>query len=242
VRTNETAWLGAIALASAACGSSAGPGGSVHLTAPDATSPGDVDASYAAIADGGGIDLGDAGSLGEAQAGDGGAETCNLGSAGSFATQQSLNLFGQIVYYENGQVLPAGTYRVAYVDGCMKYASYEDWAVQAIPPSDAFWLVGATSADKIIMPPGTVGYLVDAGPSMGGGGFATFDECVAANLMQDTPIDFAFDGGTIGVWLSDNPYSDNVAGVDGRNPKWSLTLLGKCPPIRSAGCHVPNGS
>jgi hypothetical protein len=36
---------------------------------------------------------------------------CQLGSAGSFATQSSLNLFGQTVYYADGGALPAGHYR-----------------------------------------------------------------------------------------------------------------------------------
>jgi hypothetical protein len=69
-----------------------------------------------------------------------------------------------------------------------------------------------------------VGFLV------GAGGFATFDECVAANVPLP-PIEFRFDGGPLGVWLEDNPYTDNVAGVGGRNPKWALTLLGNCSLI-----------
>jgi hypothetical protein len=44
------------------------------------------------------------------------------------------------------------------------------------------------------------------------------------------PEEFQFDGGKLGVWLNDNPYLDNVAGDDGGNPKWQLTLLGTCPP------------
>ncbi len=72
--------------------------------------------------------------------------------------------------------------------------------------------------------PGTVGFLV------GSGGFATFDECVAANQLV-APIEFAFDGGPIGVWLEDYPYTDNLAGMNGRNPKWDLTLLGDCSSL-----------
>jgi hypothetical protein len=38
-------------------------------------------------------------------------------------------------------------------------------------------------------------------------------------------------GGKLGIALDDNPYDDNVAGEDGRNPKWTLTLLvEECPP------------
>jgi hypothetical protein len=32
----------------------------------------------------------------------------------------------------------------------------------------------------------------------------------------------------IGVWLQDSPYTDNLAGQDGRNPNWKLSLLGEC--------------
>jgi hypothetical protein len=150
----------------------------------------------------------------------------SCGVAGSYATQQSLDLFGQIVYYAGGAALPSGRYRVQYVDGCMKYNAGQDWAVNAYADGhDSFWLVGDTTSDRILIPPGTVGFLV------GSGGFATFDECVAANLALPAK-EFQFAGGKIGVWLSDSPYSDNVAGVDGRNPKWSLTLLeGNCTPV-----------
>jgi hypothetical protein len=153
--------------------------------------------------------------------------TCDLGAAGSFATDEKLDLFGSTVYFAKGKTLPKGRYRVQYVDGCMKYDVPQAWAVHAstMPPTIyQFWLVGDTTTDKILTPPGTTGYQV------GSGGFDTFEACVAAN-QQLSPIEFDFAGGKIGVWLEDSPYSDNQAGVDGRNPKWSLTLLGKCPVL-----------
>jgi hypothetical protein len=224
----------AVLLACAACGSSKA-GSSANLradagTTGAGTTTGDGSSS---LEDAAASDSADAapGQIGafvpdDAEGDDGADGSCDLGSAASFATQQSLDLFGQIVYFDDGKTLPAGHYRVQYVDGCMKYSSAQDWAVQAYADgSDAFWLVGATSADRILMPPGTVGILV------GSGGFATFDECVAANLALP-PEEFDFAGGPIGVWLSDSLYSDNVAGTDGRNPKWSLTLLGDCSQIR----------
>jgi hypothetical protein len=36
-------------------------------------------------------------------------------------------------------------------------------------------------------------------------------------------VDFDFAGGELGVWLEDNPYSDNVPGLNGRSPAWRLT-------------------
>jgi hypothetical protein len=152
-------------------------------------------------------------------------DACDIGSAASFATNQTLDIFGRPTYYADGGSLPPGHYRVAYVDGCMKYSAAQDWAVNAYQGDpDSWWLVGATTADRILVPPGTVGFLV------GAGGFATFDDCVAAN-HEVPPLEFQFDGGPLGVWLQDNPYSDNVAGVNGRNPRWDLALLGDCSSI-----------
>ncbi len=215
-------------LAGAACGSPAAANPENRRGGADATADGSSSPDDAAASDSGDAVPSNTGAFApnDAEGDDGADGSCDLGSAASFATQQSLDLFGQIVDFDNGKALPAGRYRVQYVDGCMKYSSAQDWAVQAYADgSDAFWLVGATSADRILVLPGTVGILV------GSGGFATFDECVAANLAV-APEEFDFAGGPIGVWLSDSIYSDNVAGTDGRNPKWSLTLLGDCSQIR----------
>ena len=170
--------------------------------------------------------------FGDAGASDATAEaSCGFGSAGSFATQASLDLFGQTVFFADGGALPAGHDQIAYVDGCMKYSNPQDWSVNAYDVdagSDHWWLVNGPGDEagttEILMPPGTVGFLVDAG------GYATFTDCVNANLQGDKPVDFDFDGGALGLWLADYPYSDNVAGDNGRNPKWSLTLIGQpCP-------------
>ena len=165
---------------------------------------------------------GDAGGLfaSDAAAPEGGDSLCDLGAAASFATNSDLNLFGQIVYYEEGGALPPGRYRATYVDGCMKYDFIFSWQVQGSTPDaggSGFWFVGNTSDDRIAMAPGTTA------------AYADFDACVGANLAA-TPEEFEFDGGKLGVWLNDDPYIDNVAGENGRNPKWQLTLLGVCPP------------
>jgi hypothetical protein len=68
------------------------------------------------------------------------------------------------------------------------------------------------------MLPGTVGFMV------GAGGFSTFGTCVAENRTR-APIEFAFGGGRLGVWLADEPYRDNLSGEDGRNPTWRLIKL-----------------
>jgi hypothetical protein len=126
------------------------------------------------------------------------------------------DVFGATVFANAGAPWPPGSYRVTYVDGCMKYAAVgQDWSINAYANGgDGFWLVDGTHAQLLVMP-GTVGFLV------GQGGFATFDECVAANLMVP-PIEFQFAGGELGVWLSDSPYSDNMTGEGGRNPTWRI--------------------
>jgi hypothetical protein len=155
--------------------------------------------------------------------GAGGASTCELGEAASAATNQALDLFGTVVYFDDGAQLPAGRYRVTYLDGCMKYASTQDWTIHAYANGEnaAWWLVGASTGDRVVVPPGTSGYATS------NGAYATFEECVAANAAL-APIEFDFAGGKLGVWVLDSNYGDNVAGTDGRNPKWKLTLLGDC--------------
>ena len=157
-------------------------------------------------------------------AGAAGAPGCDLGSAVSAGTNQSLDLFGNIVYFANGATLPAGHYRLTYVDGCMKYSSGQDWTINAYADGhDGWWLVGNTTTDKVALLPGTVGYVVS------NGAFATFEACVAANLLV-APLELDFAGGKLGVWLQDSPYSDNLAGQDNRNPKWHLTGTATCQP------------
>jgi hypothetical protein len=85
-----------------------------------------------------------------------------------------------------------------------------------------WYLVGATTNDRVAHLPGTVGY------AAGSGAYADFEACVAANKALPS-VEFDFAGGKLGVWLLDSPYSDNMAGVDGRNPKWQIVRLGSCP-------------
>jgi hypothetical protein len=156
-----------------------------------------------------------------ADAGDAGM-TCSFGQASSQATASDLSLFGTPAYFNGGQPIPAGTYRISYVDGCMKYGSGQGWTVNAYADgSDGWWLVGATTGDKILVLPGTVGY------APGSGAFDMFADCVAASQLS-APVTFLHPGGVLGVWLQDSPYSDNTAGEDDRNPSWRLDGVGTC--------------
>ncbi len=145
------------------------------------------------------------------------ADSCDLGSVVG-------DVYGRVLYFGRGVFLPRGRYRVAYVDGCMKYSGSQDWALHAYPldsstGSDHWWIVDG--ARRIVMPSGTVGFKVSSG------GFATFDECVAANLALPA-TEFDFGGGLLGLWLEDRPYGDNLPGLDGRSPTWRLTALHAC--------------
>jgi hypothetical protein len=171
----------------------------------------------------GGTDAGvDHATVAAADAGTDAGMTCSFGQASSQATANDLSLFGTPAYFNGGQPIPAGTYRITYLDGCMKYGSGQGWTVNAYANgSDAWWLVGATTTDKILVLPGTVGY------APGSGAFDMFADCVAASQLS-APVTFNHPGGVLGVWLQDSPYSDNTAGEDDRNPSWRLDGVGIC--------------
>lgn len=128
--------------------------------------------------------------------------------------------FGAVVFWNGGAPLPAGHYRITYVDGCLKYSPNQGWTVNAYANGpDTLYLVG-DNASPVAPAPGTVGFLD------GQGGFASFDACVAANVSQDAPLEFDFAGGALGLKLADDPYGDNIAGENGRSPTYRLS---SCP-------------
>jgi hypothetical protein len=147
--------------------------------------------------------------------------SCVIGDAENVGAAQDVNLFGQVAYFASGQPIPAGRYEVSYVDGCMKYASFQGWTINALSGCCEWWLVGNNTGDRKLVLPGTLGMMA------GEGAFANFEDCTAANL-QVPPMEFDHNGGPLGVWLADSPYSDNLPGLDGRNPRWRLTRLNDC--------------
>lgn len=131
------------------------------------------------------------------------------------------DVFGAALDFAGGANLPAGRYRVVYVDGCMKYSTGQAWSVNAYGAGASaelprWWLTG--NRVRLATMPGTVGF------DLGSGGFATFEQCVASNLSV-APIEIDFDGGVLGVALGDDPYRDNVMGVGGRSPSWALECV-----------------
>jgi hypothetical protein len=169
--------------------------------------------------------------------------SCDLGSAASAATPSSLDLFGEVAYIYDGGALPAGRYRATYIDGCMKYSTTgHPWTVNNSPddagPGTGGWhlvVPGTPSvgmdggAGTISAAPGTVEVAKLPGTNLANGA-DTFAACELGNRIVNRPREFYFTGGKLGIWLRDYPYSDNVAGEGGKNPRWNITLLGSCPP------------
>jgi hypothetical protein len=189
------------------------------------------DAGTATAADGSAADVGsfpdaaelpDAGETPDAGESLDGAlpDGCVVGQVASTATTSQLDLFGTPAYFNGGQPLPAGSYRITYLDGCMKYGGAQGWTVNAYAANRACWyVIGATTNDRIVVPPGTIGYAV------GSGAYANFEDCVTAS-RQVPPVDFQLlQPSVLGVWLLDSPYSDNLPGLDNRNPTWQLSTL-----------------
>jgi hypothetical protein len=151
--------------------------------------------------------------------------TCDFGNVTSLAGPGTLDLFGVPLYFNSGAALAPGTYRIRNTGGCMKYGAGQRWTVHAFTNGDiAWWLIGATTADQLFVPPGT--FLVT--PNGTNTGYDTYAECDAANKSL-APKEFAFAGGKLGVWLKDTIYGDNTSGT-GSNPSWSLALVAPgCP-------------
>jgi hypothetical protein len=204
-------------------GAGAGTGAGGTGTAGGGGAAGGAGAEGGAGAAGVSGGAGGTGAAGGGGAGAGGGDTCPFGEAVSKASAATPDQFATPVYFNGGAPVPAGRYRVSYVDGCMKYSATQGWAVNAYDETGCctWWIVGETTGDRKIGAPGTIGFLV------GQGGFSDFDACVAANRAI-APRTFEHAGGRLGIWLADSPYSDNLPGLDGRNPKWKLDRLTSC--------------
>ena len=130
------------------------------------------------------------------------------------------DIFGTPAYFSGATSLPAGRYRIAYVDGCMKYDANWAWTVQGAP-NFQFVLIGASTTNVLGVLPGTVATI-----AFGVTGYLNFDDCTAANRALP-PLDFDFAGGKLGLWQNDWAPGDNLPGA--RNPTWRLSRLEPCP-------------
>jgi cysteine-rich repeat protein len=155
---------------------------------------------------------------------------CQIGTAIDSEDNIDTSVLGDVALFAGGVELPAGQYAINYVDGCMKYAPERWWSIHARDTGyNKWWLVGEDSSDNKMVLPGTVGFLPGTADETGDkNGFEDFEDCVAANKLL-APAVFNHTGGTLGIWLADSTYWDNVEGIDGRNPEWSLVFFGECP-------------
>jgi hypothetical protein len=57
-----------------------------------------------------------------------------------------------------------------------------------------------------------------------------YADCVAANRAMDTPVDFDFAGGKLGVFNEDRFPNDDLGGESdgGVSPTWKLSALSTC--------------
>jgi hypothetical protein len=156
--------------------------------------------------------------------------TCKLASGAMLPEDITVKLIDQQQYFAGGADLPAGRYRLTYLDGCFNYgipvATY-GWTVHASKAAGfGCALIGANGM-TLIPTPGTEGLTVDAGA------FETYAKCVAANCNQ-APLDFDFAGGKLGVArnggtaLAEFDDSDG-SDVGGRGPTFRLSRVDPCP-------------
>jgi hypothetical protein len=169
----------------------------------------------------------DGGEAGVSPAQDGGCNGNQLatGWTGSLPETLSIDVHGAATYFENGASLPAGKYRLEYVNGCMEWGQYAlgwHWTIDTPAeypggPLGQCLLVGSSTANVIGALPGTAG----------APGYDTYSECVAANMSMDAPLDFDFAGGKLGLWMNDNNPADDSGGESecGFSPTWRLSLL-----------------
>jgi hypothetical protein len=144
---------------------------------------------------------------------DGGTEDAGGGAlcaTGDTAVGDPLG--GMVTYFRQGAVVPAGRYRVSYLDGCMRFGEPVGWTIQNQLPVSWF-LVLDTAANVVGTLPGVTGL-----------GYENFDDCVVESL-RSPPLEVDFAGGKLGVVMVDFPLTDNIEGLNGRNPTWCLTPL-----------------
>jgi hypothetical protein len=161
---------------------------------------------------------------------------CHLGNGVTLPEDKTVDLAGNLQLFVGGATLPAGRYRLSYVDGCNIYSVLGTKSVSGkgncalVDENGAY--IADTPGTVALVPVGVIsladGYLIPA--------YSTYDECVAANC-EPPPLDFDFAGGKLGV--KSNPPSVDTASLGlvilggesegGRNPTFRLTRLDPCP-------------
>lgn len=158
-------------------------------------------------------------------------EACELGGA-QLPDEVTVDVLGTPKFFVDGAALPAGRYRISYVDGCNTYGVGAGWTVHGLD------LVGDLASCNVVdeagghvaRTPGTTGIFADgnSGPNTA---FESYDACVAANCELG-PVDFDFDGGKLAVRRDGVSVGavDDAGGetIGGRSPTFRLSFLGPC--------------
>jgi hypothetical protein len=141
-------------------------------------------------------------------------------------------LLGATNWFNNENYVAAGDYLVKYEGGCMKYNGQQWWAVNAQFGLYSWYLVTDPRTEPLTALPGREGFYMSNMPvNQPPGvkpGIEDFNECVREN-KKEPAIAVHHDGGPLGIWLKDRPYSDNSGGNP--PPTWSVSRIadhGQC--------------
>jgi hypothetical protein len=157
--------------------------------------------------------------------------TCQVGSGIVLPEDLTVDVPGASVrYFAGGAALPAGRYRLTYVDGCNTYGIGIGWTVhggRTVLGVFSCSLIG-DDGNAFAFTPGTELY-----PDAGIGEVYVYADCVAANCSQ-APLDFDFAGGRLGILRDGGGVLgaiDDLGGEyeGGRSPTFRLSLLDACP-------------
>lgn len=121
-----------------------------------------------------------------------------------------------VTYFNSGFHWPAGNYRVEYIEGALKYNPAFNWGLND----------STAHCFRVVHNNGTASIM---GPALDFQRFATQALLEAHNTGQ--VVEFVHTGGTIGVFLDDFPYEDNIAGDP--NPTFRLSKI--CGEVESCG-------
>ena len=168
-----------------------------------------------------------------ADAGSGAADAGSLDPDGASVDGDAGGSLGYVLtvtpgpttsYFADGRSVPAGEYTLVYLDGCWK-SGVVAWTVNL--GGEGYSVVGGEPEERITMAPGTVGTFMTLGA------YATYEECVAANVGRPG-ISFRFQGGPLGLKLESlDPLTlfillQGGESVGGKSPTFRLTCAGSC--------------
>jgi hypothetical protein len=126
-----------------------------------------------------------------------------------YATGDALS--NSIQLFNSGSPIPAGSYKLQYAGGAMRYGSVARFRWDVGFDSTNWRFVTGASSQLAYLP-----YIVKTG------GWKSQTECEAANAVarSSTTFGVTLASGTYGVQLFDTPFVDNLVGMP--NPTWEL--------------------